>query len=221
MEAAPQTDMPSARPGGNTKVSREDWLNHAMEILIDSGVEQVKILTVSAHLGVSRSSFYWYFKNREELLQALLEKWERSNTGVIRAQAALPARTITGAICNLFLSFIGLDGFNHRLDFAIREWARRSEEVSELVHRTDQTRLAIIAGLFETHGYAPDEAVMRARILYYMQIGYYALELHEPVETRLDNVPGYLLGFTGREPDPGELATFFDKARQQAKGRSE
>ncbi|MEM7669398.1 MAG: TetR/AcrR family transcriptional regulator, partial [Pseudomonadota bacterium] len=58
-------DAPVTRPSGNTKVSREDWLSHAMEILIDRGVDHVKVLTVGDRLGVSRSSFYWYFKNRQ------------------------------------------------------------------------------------------------------------------------------------------------------------
>lgn len=204
------------RLGGNTKVSREDWLANAMNVLIDQGVEQVKVLTLSDFLGVSRSSFYWYFKNRQELLDALLEKWEQSNTGVLHRQAALPARTITGAICNLFLGFIGTDGFDHRLDFAIREWARRSSKVQDLIRQTDQTRVVIIARLFERHGYHTDEALSRARILYYMQIGYYALELHEDLETRLANVPGYLEGFTGAPPEADELAAFLAAARSAA-----
>ncbi|MEM9371606.1 MAG: TetR/AcrR family transcriptional regulator, partial [Pseudomonadota bacterium] len=155
----------------------------------------------------------------QDLLQALLQAWEKRNTGLIRDQAALPSRTITGALCNLFRIFIDPSGFNHQLDFAIREWARRSSTVNEAVRSTDQARLQIVTELFERHGYTPAEALMRARILYYMQIGYYALELHEPVETRLSNVPGYILGFTGQDPDPQDLEDFVDFVRSQAEGQ--
>ncbi|MEM7671665.1 MAG: TetR/AcrR family transcriptional regulator [Pseudomonadota bacterium] len=211
-------DAPATRPSGNTKVSREDWLSHAMEILIDRGVDHVKVLTVGDRLGVSRSSFYWYFKNRQDLLDALLEDWEARNTGALRRQAALPSRTITGAICNLFRSFIDPGGFNHQLDFAIREWARRSDMVKEQVRRNDQTRLTLIRDLFDQHGYAADEALSRARILYYMQIGYYALDLKEPLETRLANVPGYLEGFIGHQPDTSDLGDFIADIHGQFDG---
>ncbi|MEM9047049.1 MAG: TetR/AcrR family transcriptional regulator [Pseudomonadota bacterium] len=205
---------PEAARTGNIKATREDWLEASREILIDQGVEQVKILTVSDRLGVSRSSFYWYFKDRADLLDHLLAAWEEGNTGVIQNHAALPAKTITAAVLNLFRCFIEPNGFNHRLDFAVREWARRSDPVQEAVARSDQTRLAAIAGLFGRYGYDMAEAVSRARILYYMQIGYYALDLSEPVETRLANVPGYLEGFTGKPADRRELAAFTTHIRK-------
>ena len=33
---------------------------------------------------------------------------------------------------------------------------------------------------------APEDALVRARVLYYMQIGYYALDIREPMEARLE-----------------------------------
>ncbi|MEM8792265.1 MAG: TetR/AcrR family transcriptional regulator [Pseudomonadota bacterium] len=211
------SDVEAARTG-NIKATREDWIDASRDILIDQGVEQVKILTVSERLGVSRSSFYWYFRDRADLLDHLLQAWEEGNTGVIQRHAAMPAETITAAVLNLFRCFIEPDGFNHRLDFAVREWARRSQPVQDAVARSDQTRLAAIAGLFERHGYDPLEATSRARILYYMQIGYYALDLQEPAETRLANVPGYLEGFTGKPADRRELAAFTTHIRQVLRG---
>ena len=35
----------------------------AMEVLVSDGVERVKVLKLADRMGVSRSSFYWYFKN--------------------------------------------------------------------------------------------------------------------------------------------------------------
>ena len=73
--------LPAARPAvedahaGNVKVTREDWLTVAMDVLLSDGVEQVKVLTLGDRLSVSRSSFYWYFKSRQHLLDALLDQW--------------------------------------------------------------------------------------------------------------------------------------------------
>ncbi|MEL6207661.1 MAG: TetR/AcrR family transcriptional regulator, partial [Pseudomonadota bacterium] len=68
---------------GHTKVTREDWLNVAMDLLMSDGVAEVKVLTIGTRLEVSRSSFYWYFKSRKDLLNQLLAEWERTNTGAM------------------------------------------------------------------------------------------------------------------------------------------
>jgi AcrR family transcriptional regulator len=199
---------------GNTKVTREDWLAVAMELLISDGVSEVKVLTIGERLGVSRSSFYWYFKSRKDLLEHLLAEWERTNTAVMLAHSALPADTITGALNNFFQCVVDPNGFNHRLDFAIREWARRDGSVRRVVDRSDQARHAAIARMFMRHGYTEGEADIRARVLYYQQIGYYALELEETVEERLTRVGGYLYAFTGVQPSLEEVAEFKAFARR-------
>ena len=76
------------------KATREDWLNVAREILVSDGVGEVKVLTISERLDVSRSSFYWYFKSRKDLLNALLVLWEEQNTRTIIEHCSMPAGTI-------------------------------------------------------------------------------------------------------------------------------
>ncbi len=193
---------------GNVKATREDWLNVALDVLVSEGVEQVKVLGLAERLNVSRSSFYWYFKSRQHLLDELLEVWEQTNTGAILRQAEAAAETVTEAVCNLFRCFVDIDLYNHQLDFAVREWARRSGPVRRVIDSSDARRVAAIRSMFERHGYPPQEAEVRARVLYFMQIGYYTLELHEPLEERLSFVPEYLHAFTGRTPQPEEVVAF-------------
>ena len=100
---APSGDRPELV--GNVKVTRQDWLAVAMDVLISDGVEQVKILTLGERLGVSRSSFYWYFSSRQDLLNALLDHWENANTKALVKQAGLAAETITESVCNVFSLF--------------------------------------------------------------------------------------------------------------------
>ena len=75
-----------------------------------------------------------------------------------------------------------------------------------MIDRADDTRLAAAAAMFRRHGYPEYEADARARILYFMQLGYHALDQHEPMRIRLNRVKGYLLGFTGKQPRPEEVA---------------
>ena len=88
MGTTPDPAPPDPAPkGGNVKVTRADWLSLAAQMLIERGVSHVKVLTLANHLGVSRSSFYWYFRSREDLLDQLLERWEGQNTRAVLDQA--------------------------------------------------------------------------------------------------------------------------------------
>jgi AcrR family transcriptional regulator len=202
--SAPQRPAPS----GNVKATRDDWLDLALSALAVEGVEHVTVLALSERLGVSRSSFYWYFKNRAELLDALLDLWDGLNTRSIVIQAEAPAATVNEAVCNVFRCWVNPAIFSPRLDFAVREWARRSAHVRKALDRSDRVRTEALKALFVRFGYEDEDAFARARVLYTMQIGYYALDLREPIETRLTLTPHYLNAFTGVIPTERELEPF-------------
>jgi len=193
---------------GNIKVTRADWLNLALDVLIRDGVDQVKVLSLGDRLGVSRSSFYWYFKSRKDLLDALLDHWQSTNTAALIAQTEAPAETITGAVCNVFRCLVDEALFNNRLDFAVRAWARRCASVRRALDGSDTRRLQALAAMFARYGFAAGEAEIRARVLYYMQIGYDDADLQEPMAERIRNVPMYLFCFTGQHARPDEIAAF-------------
>ncbi|MEO1538189.1 MAG: TetR/AcrR family transcriptional regulator [Pseudomonadota bacterium] len=202
-------DDPAKEPLiGNVKVTRQDWLNVAMDVLVSDGVERVKVLDLGQRLGVSRSSFYWYFKSRQDLLDALLQHWQETNTAAIVAKTEEPAETITEAVCHFFHCVIDARLFNNPLDFAVRDWARRSGKVRRILDRSDAMRVEALAAMFARFDYPPDEAQIRARVLYFMQLGYDMAELSETTEARLAQVPMYLYCFTGREPRASEIAEF-------------
>ena len=202
-------DDPDREPlAAHVKVTRDDWLAVARDTLVRDGAEQVKILAMADRMEVSRSSFYWYFRNRDDLLEALLEDWEARNTARILDHCEMPAADITEAICNFFRCFIDPSRFDRGLDFAVREWSRRDEGLRDRVDRADATRIDAVTAMFARHGYGPADADARARILYFMQLGYHALDVREPMQTRLSRVPAYLRGFSGVEPDPTAIDEF-------------
>lgn len=196
-----------------TRATRDDWLRAARAMLIAAGVDQVKVLPLARELGVSRSSFYWYFKDRQELLDQLVHSWQETNTRDIVEQAARPAPTITAGVLHVFECWIDGASFDPRLDFAIRAWARRSPELQAIVRAEDDARVMAIQALFRRHGWDEPGAFIRARVLYFMQIGYYALELNEPREQRLRYTVDYVRSFTGQTPAPGEVEAFQRLAR--------
>lgn len=201
---------------GAVKATRADWLDLALSALAIDGVDHVTVLGLGERLGVSRSSFYWYFKNRDELLDALLDRWETLNTSSILDSAAAPSGTVNQAVLNVFRCWVNPAIFSPRLDFAVRDWARRSAHVRKAIERADRLRTEGLRAMFARFGYEQRDAFVRARILYAMQIGYWALDLHEPIETRLSLTPHYLKTFTGVDPSDAELSAFRAYARAHA-----
>ena len=202
-------DDPDKEPlVGHVKVTQEDWLNVARDILVFDGVSEVKVLAIAERLEVSRSSFYWYFKNRKQLFELLLRDWERRNTAKVVEHCEMPADTITGAVLNFFKCFVAAGIFDHGLDFAVREWSRRDGDVRQLVDIADRERLNAVKTMFERFGYKEDEANIRARILYFQQLGYHALDVKETLDERFAQLEGYLFGFTGKRPQKDECNAF-------------
>jgi AcrR family transcriptional regulator len=197
-----------AAQSSNVKATRDDWLDLALSVLAREGVDHVTVLALSERLDVSRSSFYWYFKNRDELLDALLDRWDKLNTCSIVAEAQASAATVNEAVCNVFRCWVNPAIFSPRLDFAMREWARRSAPVRKALDHADGVRTDAVKALFMRFGYEDEDAFVRARVLYYMQIGYYALDLREPIEARLNLTPHYLKAFTGVDPNQAEIDAF-------------
>ena len=78
--------------------SQEGWLEAAYQSLLESGVDSVKILPLAKKLNLSRTSFYWFFKDREELLSALVARWREKNTGNIVKQSEAEEKTKSGIL---------------------------------------------------------------------------------------------------------------------------
>lgn len=85
--------------------SRELWLTAAKQALLETGLDAVKIQPLASRLNISRTSIYWFFKDRGALLDALLEEWDAKNTGAFADASDAYAETITEAILNLIAVF--------------------------------------------------------------------------------------------------------------------
>ncbi len=189
--------------------SADLWIDAAYALLVDSGVEAVKVMPIAKALGLSRTSFYWHFTDREALLDAIIDRWEAKNTGNLVARCTAPASSICGAIFNLFDCWIDEDLFDARLDLAIRNWALNDPDLRKRVNAADATRLAAMRDMFDRHGQDTRLAMTRAHTMIFTQVGYYSMQLGESVAERLDRMPYYVEVFTGQAPTETEIAEFY------------
>lgn len=189
------------------QLQRVDWLLQALDIFVGEGIDAVRITRLAEDLGVTRGSFYWHFENREDLISALVSYWKDKNTRAITDSVANAANLVEG-IFRFFETCIDATLFDPRLDLALREWARRSNSVRNMVDIEDEARIASLREFFIRFAYAMPEALIRARVLYFSQIGFYALEVRESLTTRLSYTEAYFECFTGRQLNPSDAENF-------------
>lgn len=188
--------------------SPELWLEAAYGTLLESGVDAVRILPLARKLKLSRTSFYWFFRDRDELLAGLIARWRDKNTGNLVRQTQAYAESIAEAMLNVFDCWLDDGLFDSRFEFAVRSWALQSDAILAEVQKADQQRIDALRAMFERFGRDPLTADVRARTTYLIQIGYISMQTQEDVAMRLARIPKYVEIFTGEAPRQRELNRF-------------
>lgn len=187
----------------NSRLTREDWIAVARKALIAAGIDDVKIDLLARRMKVTRGSFYWHFKHRQALLDALLEDWKANNLREIAAVEQRSEEVATGLV-ELFKVWLHEDPNFPSFDIAIRVWARKSREVAKLVREIDDAWISLFRRVLERIGISMPESLVRARIMYFHQVGYFALSIDETLEDRVKLAPFYYRALTG-VPAPEDM----------------
>lgn len=167
------------------QLGKQDWVLAGLEVLTESGVEAVRVEPLARRLKVTKGSFYWHFKNRDDLLEAILQKWIELETDGIIEEVERKGGTANEKM--LYLSEIAAleDG---RSENAIRAWSRQSLHVAAVLAEVDQRRLDYVKALFLEMGFSPFESLVRARLAYHSLIGEFTLGINLNPEERLKEV---------------------------------
>ena len=135
------------------------------------------------------------------MLEHLIKHWANSNDFLppnAQAETSVEALNVmNGMISHL----IAEKAFSPAFEMAVREWARIDGNVRKAVDKIDKSRVDRITHLFKALGYEQDEAVIRARVLYFHQMGFYNLGHHkrQSKSERLKNAPTYMRILCGQQ----------------------
>ncbi|WP_165191440.1 TetR/AcrR family transcriptional regulator [Caulobacter soli] len=185
--------------GRKAKISATIWIETARLMLVEVGIGGVKIDRLANRLGVTRGGFYHNFKDRDELLDQLLEHWKHSCRFLPDDGPGANPTDAVEWLDRMILRLIESDGYDYQFDMAVREWARGDQRAAWAVERADRERLLKLQQLFEALGYDVEKAVIRARVFYYHQIGYYAIGVRQSVPERRQAAENYLEILCGAE----------------------
>lgn len=157
------------RKGKEAKLGREDWIQAGLDVLSLAGIESVRVETIAKRLRISKGSFYWHFKNREDLLDAMLSSWEarQSDWQASDEVGGLnPAESWAGLLEILSRPEYG------RLDLAISSWAREDEMARRRVGEVEKRRLAHLTRIFREIGFPSRQAEQWAAVILLAYVGW-------------------------------------------------
>jgi AcrR family transcriptional regulator len=155
------------------RLSREDWIQAALGLLAEGNVDSVLIPPLAKRLGVTKGSFYWHFKNREDMLDAVLEEWHRRATARVIEKVERAASTPVARLRALFdiSNRAGVDDLGGALELAVRNWARLDKRARAAVAAVDAERLSYLAQLYRALGMDAAPARHRAFAQYAFSTG--------------------------------------------------
>lgn len=156
--------------------SRQDWVIGALAALTEGGIDAVKVERIAVALGVSKGSFYWHFKDRADLLTALLDLWDADFTQQLiedAAPLATPADRLRAIAKDaLATTMHGVD--SARAESAVQAWAAVDEKAAARLRRIEAARVGYLVQELETHGLSTAKAGAMAKALYLALLGLYA-----------------------------------------------
>lgn len=131
------------------RLGREEWMRAARLALLKGGPYAVRVEELARVLSVSKGSFYWHFKNREELLEALLREWEEEKTLLFDL---LRQRDMRRAVASFFRELkrrvVKSERGEWPSDAAIFAWAAVSPRVARRANKEEATRIQLLKQLF-------------------------------------------------------------------------
>ncbi|MDG2220362.1 MAG: TetR/AcrR family transcriptional regulator [Rubripirellula sp.] len=146
----------------NKGVSKAEWLSHALDVLAAEGVQGVRIERLARDLGIAKAGFYWHFRDRNDLLQGILDYWALEFTAVVTKDSdlheAAAERRLLGAMTKI------LEDDLAKYDLAIRDWAMRDANAAATLQLVVQSRLDFAREIFSELGFRGRQLEMRTRL---------------------------------------------------------
>lgn len=156
-------------PKSSLRMSKADWIEAAMRLLVAEGPEALRVDRLCVMLGITKGSFYWHFQNRDALIEAMAADWQERRPVAALAEAARNGHTPAEQLDYLSQGF-WRDDIVH-FDAAMRAWGVSEPRIRAAVAATDRRMVAHVRSLFEAMGATPAEASARALILFYCSVG--------------------------------------------------
>jgi AcrR family transcriptional regulator len=163
----------TAKKPPRISLDRDAWIQGAIRVLGEDGADGLRVEVLAKKLGVTKGSFYWHFKDRRDLLDAVLQYWKDGRIRDIRKQTtAEPGAELAALHHTIDVYSAAKNRKGISIEAAIRMWARQDAAAAAVVEEVDATRLDYTRALFVALGLPDAEAKARSVLLYAYVFGF-------------------------------------------------
>lgn len=155
------SDPPKIGPKSG-RVSRDDWLTRGLQVLAAEGVQGIRIERLARDLNVAKAGFYWHFRDRQELLESMLEHWSSEFTVVITDNQDMRLLAPEQRLYQTMVAILENDLAKYEL--AIRSWAAHDPAADKVLRRVYADRMEFARQMFSELGFRGRELEMRTRL---------------------------------------------------------
>ena len=152
---------------GAKRLDEKAWIVAALKKLATHGIDGVRIELLARELGVTKGSFYWHFKDRDELRAAMLDYWRSRATLMLierMDQSGVSPAVRLEQLIELVVH--ARSRWGDEVELALRMWARQDSRAQATLAEVDQLRVRYIANLLVDTGVAEAESHARALVIY-------------------------------------------------------
>ena len=153
---------------GTKRVSRDDWLKMALQMFASSGEGGLRVEKLARELGIAKSGFYFHFKDRDDLLQQMLDYWSYEYTEVVTKNSLLlmapPEQRLLMIATHVFQQNLT------EFDAAMTVWSKKDKTIGRKVSQVIRMRHNFAKQIFQELGFDEEEVELRSRLF----LGYIA-----------------------------------------------
>ena len=169
--------------GKRVSLGPSDWTEAALDALARGGLTAVAVEPLAKSLRTTKGSFYWHFADRNALLAATLELWERRDTDRVIADLDETQDALSRLRKLLRLTFTsvgdGSAGSAGTVELALQASASQPLVINTL-QRVTGRRLELVTKLYVEVGLSPARARHRALLAYTAYLGHAQLAHSTP-----------------------------------------
>lgn len=177
------------KKSGIDRQSKKSWLDAALQALASGGVDKVRVESLAKNLGVTKGSFYWHFKDREQFLDELLSFWAEQSTQTVITNPNYPTDSkerVRAVAEDIVRRDLG------KMDPHIRSWTQYDKRRGKVVAKIDKMRFEFLRALFLAAGFSITGASLRAQSLYRYVLGEQFISVRESMGQRVQRMQAHV-----------------------------
>jgi AcrR family transcriptional regulator len=159
---------------GRKGKTRQNWVQAGQTLLVEGGIEAVKLHALTLKLLVSTGSFYHHFKNFDDYLSALAEFYGSEQAQLPFDAARIRVGDDPESLLREATAIFGAAS-GRQLNIAMRAWAQTNEPAYAAVRRYDAVLIKNLDEIFLALGF--EEIAAKSRTL--LMMGLASLDLDQ------------------------------------------